>query len=94
MRRRDAGDAQAADDFIDFLWLSPEQHGNALRRLAMLTVIHRPHGWMYDADSMSQRLRDVGFVDVVERGFREGECPDVERIETRPKSFFLEAKRA
>ncbi len=92
VRRRDEGDPKAADDFLEFLWLSPEQHGNVLRRLAM-AVIHRPHAWMYDADSMADRLRATGFVDVVRRDYHEGELPDLHSIETRPNSFFLEAKR-
>lgn len=54
-------------------------------------LIHRPQAWMYDADSMAQLPQRVGFGDVVRCSYRQGECPDVERLDTCSESFLLEA---
>lgn len=54
-------------------------------------LIHRPQAWMYDADSMTQLPQRVGFGDVVRCSYRQGECPDVERLDTCSEKFLLEA---
>ena len=56
------------------------------------TSRHR-HWWNYNETSMRALLRDAGFATVQRRGYREGLCPDVERIDTRPGSLFMEAVR-
>ncbi len=56
-----------------------------------MKVLHRPHQWMYDASSMSRRLEEAGFGEIFERAFRDGLCPDLDEIETREDSFFVEA---
>jgi hypothetical protein len=49
---------------------------------------------MYDFDSLAARLRKAGFVDVTRREYRQGSCPDVELLDSRPEdSFYLEAIR-
>lgn len=90
LKARDEGEEGAADRFLDFLYLSPQPHGNALRRTAV-RLLHRPHGWMYDVDSCALRLREAGFVDITQRAMGEGECPDVKLLDQRAESFFLEA---
>jgi hypothetical protein len=42
---------------------------------------------------LSHLLRDGGFSDCVERHLRQGEIPDLERLENRPDSIFVEAAR-
>jgi predicted SAM-dependent methyltransferase len=39
------------------------------------------HKWMYDAESLSSRLRTVGFVDVASMFFRESRILDIDRLE-------------
>jgi hypothetical protein len=92
VRRRDQGDARAADDLLDFLYFAPElsENRNLLRRLA-IGLLHQPHRWMYDVDSMTVKLREVGFVNIAACSYRKGRCPGVEQLDTRPESFFLEA---
>jgi SAM-dependent methyltransferase len=51
---------------------------------------HR-HWWHYNERSLRALLERCGFSDVRRREFREGRCPDVERIDTRPESLFMEA---
>lgn len=93
------GDARAADELISFLYFVPPYENMArVRRLAM-RLLHRPHAWMYDEASLTALLRQVGFAAVQARAFREGMCPDLERLEHRHdeafegSSFFVEGVR-
>lgn len=51
---------------------------------------HRHH-WHYNARSLRARLLRAGFAEVHQREFRRGLCPDLERIEVRDGSLFMEA---
>lgn len=48
------------------------------------------HRWMYNARSLDELLRRVGFREIERCEYRQGRCPDVERIETRRWSLFIE----
>ena len=48
------------------------------------------HRWMYNAKSLGELLRRVGFREVQRCEYRQGRCPDVEQIETRRWSLFME----
>jgi predicted SAM-dependent methyltransferase len=75
-------DQRAAIDFLE--WLQLGRPG-----------VRDPHLWMYDAASLSALLREHGFVNVRNRGFREGKVPDCERLDNRPDdSLFIEAEKA
>jgi len=93
---RQRGDARAADDLIGFLYFVPPYEDMSRTRRIAMRLLHRPHAWMYDEASLSAILRQVGFVEVQARAFREGICPDLERIEHRldecfeGSSFFVE----
>ena len=50
---------------------------------------HR-HWWGYNERSLRAALAAAGFVDVRRESFRRGRCPDVERVDTRPESLFME----
>lgn len=52
-----------------------------------------PHRWQPTRDLLSELLADVGFCDVTFPPFREGEFPDLERIEHRKQSFFVQARK-
>jgi predicted SAM-dependent methyltransferase len=49
------------------------------------------HHWMYNETSMGKLLEDVGFRKVYRCKYREGKSPDVEKIDNRPESLFMEA---
>jgi SAM-dependent methyltransferase len=49
------------------------------------------HHFMYNFESLAALLKESGFTKVVRRAFREGSCPDVEKIDNRPGSLFVEA---
>lgn len=49
--------------------------------------------WSYNEWSLSAMLKNAGFRYVARRKFREGECPDVDRIDHRPDSLFMEGTK-
>ena len=51
------------------------------------------HWWHYNPGSLEALLRSAGFRDARVCDYREGRCPDVELIDTRPGSLFMEAVR-
>jgi len=50
------------------------------------------HHFMYNFDSLSQLLQEAGFSRIVRCEYRKGECPDVEQLDNRPESLFVEAR--
>jgi predicted SAM-dependent methyltransferase len=91
-RGRAAGDATAGDAVMASLGTFVERPG---ARVA--TVLQRlftaPHQWLYDEASLTQLLREGGFVDVQRRAFHESELPDIELLEDRDGSLFVEGRR-
>jgi SAM-dependent methyltransferase len=75
-------DPSAPDDFLFGMWQGRERS----------TSRHR-HWWLYNERSLGERLAEAGFTDVRRESFRTGRCPDVERIDSRPESLFMEAVR-
>jgi SAM-dependent methyltransferase len=49
------------------------------------------HRWHYNEQSLARLLRAAGFSEPSRCAYRQGRLPDVERIETREWSLFLEA---
>jgi SAM-dependent methyltransferase len=90
---RAAGRTDAADELNRLFYNAPGTDGaNLVHRLA-ITVLHRPHSWMYDFDSMATRMQDAGFTDVTRFAYREGRLPEVDVLDVRPESLFVEALR-
>jgi SAM-dependent methyltransferase len=75
-------DAGQPDEFLFGMWQGRERS----------TSRHR-HWWLYNERSLGARLTAAGFADVRRHGFREGRCPDVARIDSRPESLFMEGVR-
>jgi SAM-dependent methyltransferase len=73
-------DPAAPDVFLDGLLQGAERS----------TSRHR-HWWHYNERSLRAALERAGFHDVRREAFRTGRCPDVERIDGRPGSLFMEA---
>jgi SAM-dependent methyltransferase len=48
------------------------------------------HRWMYNPRSLEALLQRAGFDDVQRCEYQQGRCPDVEQIETRRWSLFME----
>jgi hypothetical protein len=72
------------DDPDAFLWGVYQGRGRRAKASAR-------HWWHYNAVSLEALLRRVGFGGVWQRDYRQGRCPDVERIDNRPGSLFMEA---
>ncbi len=70
----------------EFLWGIYQGRG----RRAKLTA---RHWWHYNDASLSALLSATGFHDPRRCEFREGHCPDLDRIETRRWSLFMEATK-
>ena len=49
------------------------------------------HHFMYNFNSLSAMMREAGFQQVTRRDFQQGECPDVQELDNRPESLFVEA---
>jgi SAM-dependent methyltransferase len=72
----------AADDFMNLIF-----------DLDCSTRAKNRHWWHYNERSLGDRLRKAGFQQVYRCQYRQGRCPDVETIDNRPGSLFLEAIR-
>jgi SAM-dependent methyltransferase len=75
-------DPSSPDEFLYGMWQGRSRS----------TSRHR-HWWLYNERSLGELLRATGFDDVRREGFRVGRCPDVERIDSRPESLFMEGVR-
>lgn len=61
---------EAADIFMVGIWV--------------INGARDPHLWMYDAESFSIRLKNIGFKDITVCGHKKGKCKDVEFLDNRP----------
>jgi hypothetical protein len=52
-----------------------------------------PHRWQYNAVSLKALMERVGFREIERCNYREGRCPDLDGIETRPWSLFMEGAK-
>jgi len=72
-----------ADRFIEDLHLRPRSRGRGhflFRMYSALTEFHS-HKWLYDAESLIQRLHGAGFTAVAQRGFLDSRIPGIDTIE-------------
>ncbi|MCA1571275.1 MAG: methyltransferase domain-containing protein [Chloroflexi bacterium] len=95
LQQKEAGNPRAADELVGSLFYMSHGDMPRIRRLAT-GLLHRPHQWMYDIDSMRALLSEVGYGPIHECAFRRGACPDLATIEIRdgvdePASFYIEA---
>jgi SAM-dependent methyltransferase len=85
-----------ADGFVDWLALRPAEKGGRLERLGrrLLHTDEDGHKWMYDGESVVQRLTAQGFVDACVVEFRQGRCTSAARLDSRPHdSVHVEARK-
>lgn len=92
VKNKQASDRTAADKFMR----SMELHGIGDSRLLLNRILGKRHQWMYDFDSLSYRLRDIGFKEVRKCEPGQGEIPDLQLLgegRLHPDSLYLEAKK-
>jgi len=49
------------------------------------------HHFMYNFETLRGLLASAGFAEVTRRSYRQGVCPDLERLDNRPAWLFVEA---
>jgi predicted SAM-dependent methyltransferase len=86
------GGSPAADEFMAALHLFHAGDEGLLRRLISRNLSGHWHQWLYDVESLSALLAEAGFTEIRRMEFRCGEFPDLERIEARPDSLFIQAQ--
>jgi predicted SAM-dependent methyltransferase len=92
-RRERHDEGAAADTLMLSLGTFVERPGPRIATI-LQRLFTAPHQWLYDEASLTQLLREGGFIDVRTRGFRESELPDIELLEHRDGSLFVEARSA
>lgn len=71
-------DYKASEDFIKNMVSRTKRHS---------------HLWMYDLFSISHLLKGAGFVEINKKSFLESEIDDIESVEKREDSLFIECKK-
>lgn len=72
-------DPSDADSFLDALFEADQKRDK------------NRHHWHYNATSLIRLLEGAGFARAHRCAFRDGKCPDLEQLETRPDSLIVEA---
>jgi len=76
-------DPERADDFVKGVF----EMENGLEK--------NRHHWMYSAHSLRATLGTAGFVNVKTCEYRQGKCPNLDRLDNRPDhSIFMEGEKA
>ena len=88
----DRDPAQSALRFNAGLWTYPSERPAAPARLAAIFGAN-VHRWQPTEGLTRSMLQEAGFQEIERRNYREGLLPDLERVEHREQSFFLEAVR-
>jgi hypothetical protein len=76
-------DPQNPDGFLYGIYQGRERRTHKLAR----------HWWHYNQLSLIRLLEGVGFCEVMRCQYQHGRCADVENIDNRPESLFMEAKK-
>jgi SAM-dependent methyltransferase len=85
-------DGEAGRAYNDMLRAHPDSKPSGRRLLAYLAGSNW-HKWQPARGLVKRMLRDAGFGDVEERSFREGALPELEVVELRRDSWFVEGVR-
>jgi predicted SAM-dependent methyltransferase len=91
-QRARGDDGAAADALVSSLGTFVERPGSRIATI-LQRLFTAPHQWLYDEASLTRLLREGGFSDVQTRAFRESDLPDIELLEHRDRSLFVEARR-
>lgn len=82
----------AADSFMQQLETHREIEGTRAQQV-IRKFVFAPHQWLYDEESLALLLTEAGFDDPRRCEYRSGAVPDLEQLEHRPGSLFMEATR-
>jgi predicted SAM-dependent methyltransferase len=85
--------ATPADSLMEKLGTFRDESANPIGRYIRRLFSGSVHQWLYDLDSLSYLLLEGGFSECVPRDYRQGDMPDLDRLEHRRDSVFVEAHR-
>jgi predicted SAM-dependent methyltransferase len=88
-----ADDPAAGREYNDALLAHPTMRRRGIQRIVGGAGGH-VHRWQPTAPMVKQMLEQARFSDVRGCNYKSGDFPDLDTIETRPESFFLEAVKA
>jgi predicted SAM-dependent methyltransferase len=91
-RPSDGGET-GADVMMSRLGMFSELRANRVQRLIHRVASASYHQWLYDSESLVRLLRESGFNETSVCSYRQGETPDLDRLEHRPESLIVEARR-
>jgi predicted SAM-dependent methyltransferase len=86
--------ATPADKLMSVLATYHDVQGSASQRLIHKLVSAAYHQWLYDAESLCSLLEEGGLPRHRVCGYQEGDVPELEKLEQRRDSLFVEAQRA
>lgn len=68
-----------------------KQSGAIANQFMSYNMFHDFHKWAYDSESLKYLLEEAGFdkSKIYERDYRQGNCPDLEKIEHKKKEAFM-----
>jgi predicted SAM-dependent methyltransferase len=81
-----------ADGFMQALHTYAQRPANPIVTVSQ-RLFTAPHQWVYDAESLIALFEEAGFVDVAARSFRDSELPNIDELEEREESLFVEGRR-
>lgn len=87
-----SGDA-AADAFMSALNMYRDGEASGVQGLIKKHLSGTWHQWLYDAESLATLMREGGLTDIRSFGYREGTVPDLDVLEHRPESLFMEGMK-
>ena len=88
-KKREINDKLPSEKFLDRLCM-----GERTKTSFVLKMLYSGHKGMYDQFSLTALLTSCGFVDIQKRSYKEGECPDIDLLDSRPEeSLYLEARK-
>lgn len=85
--------AVTADAFMRTLNMYCEDETSGIKGQIKKHVSGAWHQWLYDAESLAALMQEGGLIDICSRGYREGAVPDLDVLEHRPESLFMEGTK-
>jgi predicted SAM-dependent methyltransferase len=85
--------SRAGDAFVSRMHFYHQTDGSFLRGLISRYLSGHWHQWLYDNASLSALLNGAGFAEINECQFRQGAFPDLQQIESRADSLFVQATK-
>jgi predicted SAM-dependent methyltransferase len=82
-----------ADSLFEQLLTFRESTAGPVQRV-MLRLLAQPHQWLYDGESLTTLFREAGFGEPRVTGYRESALPEIDVLEDRDGSLFVEAVRS